>query len=91
MTKTTLSIGELRAQAAAHREAWTKIPQADILKEIRDELTSPEIKDMIDRLRPMQLALDGADPLKVHVGNIMNILTGTPPMVDQRLAAIAAQ
>jgi hypothetical protein len=90
MTKPSPTIADLRAEAASHRQAWAKIPQADILKEIRDELTSPEIKALIDRLRPMQLALDDADPLKVHVGNIMNILTGTPAMLDQRLAALSA-
>lgn len=84
-TKKTMSLEELREQAAATREAWTKIPPSEILRAIQSDLQEPSVAELAQSLRPLFEALPADDPTKQHVGSLIGLLTSLPAVITQRL------
>lgn len=87
MTVAKPSLDDLRAQAAETQAALAQIPIADILKALRNDLRSPEILDLLAKMKPLVEAIPGDHPMKQHAVGVLGALSGLPVLIDQNLLA----
>lgn len=85
----TVTLSELRAQAAEQRAAWAKIPVADILMAVSNDIKSDEIQRLILEIRPLYEALPEDEPSRQAIGSLINLLTQLPTVITQRLDQLA--
>lgn len=86
-----VSLQELREAAAAQREAWSKIPLADILTAIREDLQGKGAQELIQELRPLFDSLPSDDPIKQPLGSLIGLVTSLPALITQRLDKLSKE
>lgn len=82
------TIADLRAEAAAAREKWKQLPVEEILRAIQAEFRGPDAQALLEGLRPLLYHLPDDEPAKAHIGNFLNVISGLPVILQQRIDAL---